>query len=185
MKVRTDFVSNSSSSSTIIVDHAKRTIKKLAADLARCCIDKKDQWHDPALFDHNRLVLEYCMSFYRLAYFGNVVVGSRRRELSAKKFVDEFGFDEESAKIEMERIIKDLQEFKKNPKKFSGWKYKQLQNREYIAKENLVVENEDISVPSPVVSQYEMEMIYRRHHYKNSDGTCADDNPEEKKLRVN
>ena len=75
MKVRTDFVSNSSSSSFICAVNGTYELPRLAKDIAKSCSNPKDKWHDPELKDFNRATVEHCLENYRLLFLGQLKIG--------------------------------------------------------------------------------------------------------------
>ena len=76
MKIRSDYVSNSSSSSFVLVLPKDAELKKFIKDIVRSCtrnpeydISKEDK---KELNDFNRINLEYCMRTYELLFLGEI-----------------------------------------------------------------------------------------------------------------
>lgn len=76
MKIRSDYVSNSSSSSFVLVLPKDAELKKFIKDIVRSCsrnpeydITKEDK---KELDDFNRINLEYCMRTYELLFLGEI-----------------------------------------------------------------------------------------------------------------
>lgn len=77
MKIRSDYVSNSSSSSFVLVLPKDADLKKFIKDIVRSCsrkpeydISKEDK---KELDDFNRINLEYCLRTYELLFLGEIV----------------------------------------------------------------------------------------------------------------
>lgn len=88
MKIRMDFVSNSSSSSYICAVNGTYVFKQLVKDIARRCINKKSEFHDPSLEEANRRTLEWCIDQFQLLFLGALTVGQQEFKYS-KKDVEE------------------------------------------------------------------------------------------------
>jgi len=69
MKKRHDYVSNSSSCSFVIAV-AQDRVKTLAKDIAKACVNKKDQFHDPNLKKRNERILDFCFESFVLGFIG-------------------------------------------------------------------------------------------------------------------
>ena len=76
MKIRSDYVSNSSSSSFVLVLPKDADLKKFIKDIVRSCsrkpeydISKEDK---KELDDFNRINLEYCLRTYELLFLGEI-----------------------------------------------------------------------------------------------------------------
>ena len=76
MKVRTDFVSNSSSSSFICAVNGTYDLPSLAKDIAKGCSNPKAKWHDPELKVFNAATVEHCLENYCLLFLGQLKIGT-------------------------------------------------------------------------------------------------------------
>ena len=89
MKVRTDFVSNSSSSSYIFsINFKEYDFDLFVENVCMQCdenesIGKKPK--DPKLYADNRAILEYCLRYCELLHLGDVVI-SRKREIHRRGY---------------------------------------------------------------------------------------------------
>lgn len=151
MKTRIDFVSNSSSCSFIIAVNSNYSIEALAKDIAKATVAKKDEWHDPKLEGENRSTLLFCMSTYHLAWFGGVILGRYVQTQNRQNYIELFG-DDECWNEDVEAI----EEVKSNPKKFSKYQREFYKNSTYDKKNEEIVNDEDICVYAPIMSDKEM-----------------------------
>ena len=96
MKIRSDFVSNSSSSSYVFSINFKHYDFDLFVENVCMQCDENarlgEKPADPRLYADNRALLEYCLRYYELLHLGDVVV-SRKREIYRR------GYDAEGKKI--------------------------------------------------------------------------------------
>lgn len=69
MKIRSDFVSNSSSCSFIIATTNER-LKTLPKDIAKACVNKKSKYHNPELKNINERILDFCFNSFVLGFIG-------------------------------------------------------------------------------------------------------------------
>lgn len=99
MKIRTDYVSNSSSSSFVVMLPKEYEFKKFVKDVARGTVAIKDEFFDKektkALKERNVRNMDYCLNTYELLFLGRLVSGCHRTTIRGKKNVDMFLKDEE------------------------------------------------------------------------------------------
>ena len=99
MKIRSDYVSNSSSSSFIVVLPKDYEMDKFITDVVHACSDEDDYTYstdeEKAVWKKrvdafNRRNLDYCMNTYKLLYLGSLIVGETEGVVEGKRECEEF-----------------------------------------------------------------------------------------------
>lgn len=104
MKIRTDYVSNSSSSSFVIVVPKEYEFKKFVKDVVRGTVAIKDEFFDEdrmnELKERNVRNLDYCLNTYELLFLGTFCYEYKRSTIKGGDEVSDF--------------VKSIEFFKKN-----------------------------------------------------------------------
>ena len=174
MKVRSDFVSNSSSSS-FIVTCKKQHLDDVAKDLANACVCKDDQYHDPNLAKLNQLNLEFCLKTFRLAFLGNLVLETKKETYSLDTFKKSFGDNDNAVKAwnRYKEDLNDLKNCKNTDENDSDWLRNSYGLDEYDASTDTAVHYEKVKASGIVVSRSIMEYRFIRYDFARKD--CDED----------
>lgn len=103
MKIRTDYVSNSSSSSFIVALPKSYEFKKFIKDVARGCVANPDRdgykkEDIDRIKDMNIRNLDYCLNTHELLFLGTFCYVYNRKTIEGKKNVSDFMKNEEYLK---------------------------------------------------------------------------------------
>lgn len=74
MKVRSDFVSNSSSSSFVVAVSKQLDVSTFADQLSECCVDANSEFHSECLQLKNKVTLDFCLNNYSLLFLGDLTL---------------------------------------------------------------------------------------------------------------
>lgn len=186
MKIRSDFVSNSSSSSYIVACKASERDKVLK-DIAKKCISPRSAWHDKNLKKKNLLALDFCTKTYQLLFLGSLLVKTTKEKYSLEYFKDAYRHtSNDAAAIEFGRYKKNVKDAKDelgSNKNVSTWLQRNYGRDEYAGNDSYW-HYEDITASSVIVSNYIMESHLMRYHFTDNDGNELQDDAKTKKARV-
>lgn len=112
MKIRTDYVSNSSSSSFVVVLPKEYDFKKFIKDVGRACVSKPD-WDGYTKDDIARIKeqnirnLDYCLNTHELLFLGTFCHDYARSTIKGKKKVADYLKNEEYLKEHCKDMFHD------------------------------------------------------------------------------
>ena len=92
MKIRSDYVSNSSSSSFVVVLSKDYSLDTFIAEAVKSCTDKQDYDYDKSWIEEldksNRINLEYCLNNYKLLFLGDIKLDDSKYDRIGKECCD-------------------------------------------------------------------------------------------------
>jgi len=130
MKIRSDFISNSSSCSFVVAVNGTYSIKDFAKDVAKNTVNNKSQYHDKDLKRRNQTILEFCLGTYELLFLGYWTLKTEEHTMTLEKSIEIHG--KEFGEYEFQLCLKDVERRKKlNEKSADG-------RMDYVDKDNVI-----------------------------------------------
>lgn len=161
MKARTDFVSNSSSSSFVLAVKPNYKLKDFCKDLAASTIKLTAKYHDKNLKESNFTKLLFCLSSYQLAWLGRLSIGKHRVVESKKKLLTIFdGEAKEYIEAEWESRVKVAKQAKSSHAKVDKWTLEKYKDAEVDEVHDEIRYTVDITVEAPAVLNSAMKDMF-------------------------
>lgn len=161
MKTRTDFVSNSSSSSFVFAVKPSYTLKDLCKDIAASTIKPENEQHDDSLEQSNFTKLMFCLSSYQLAWLGSLAIGRHRAVESKRELLDVFDWQtKEDIDTDWKHKVHSAKLAKTCPYKVDTWTLRMYKNAEVDDVHDEIAYDEDILVEAPAVLNSIMEDLF-------------------------
>ena len=168
MKIRSDFVSNSSSSSYIVACHSGY-VEKTFKDIAKSCEDKKSEWHNYGLAKRNFRILDFCVNTYQLLFLGSLFIETKKNKWTFKKFKNAYGFqDDEEAKTSWNDFKKSI--YKAHQPNCDKWIFQEYGKDSFDESKDEITHYDDIIAERIVVSNDVMCNTFERYHFKDING---------------
>lgn len=176
MKVRNDFVSNSSSCSFVIAVNKEYDVSDLAKDIAKACSNPKSEYHHKDLVKHNNRILDFCFHTYELAFLGSWKLRTEEKVFTKEEYVSQYVIDDlpEHEKIlcveSGENSWKDHLEQIEKVKKPNADKYlKKLYSRDFVDADGKLHMFNDVYASNCVLDTGKMKYELSRYGYDTDD----------------
>lgn len=192
MKIRSGFVSNSSSSS-FIVACAEGYLEKILKDIAKSCEDRKSQYHDYGLVKRNFRILDFCVNTYQLLFLGTLLVRTEVKKWTFDDFKKRYDTidcrDERMKKLMEDQAKHSWNDFKRHIDQAhkpgcEKWIEQHYGRDSYDELNDEITHFNDIMAERIVVSNSIMQSTFHRYHFTDADGNERPQSKEETDLRV-
>lgn len=170
MKVRSDYVSNSSSSSFVVACQ-ESILDAVIKDLSRACCSACKSY-SKELKARNSSKLSFCLSTFQLAFLGELLVETKKQEYSLAAFrkmwggCNDFRGDDFYEK-EWKRYKADLESIKLG-KHVDAWVKRDYELDTYDPATDTAVHYERVYAKGVIVSSGVMEYDLKRYHFNGS-----------------
>lgn len=172
MKVRCDFVSNSSSCSFVIACQSQY-LDAIAKDIAKSCVGKKSSSQNKELVARNRRILDFCLNTYQLAFLGSLVTKTEKIIYNLDYFIDLCDNNSTDGENMWNSYKEDFLKAKNDPDCYE-WLKRRYAHDEYDADKDEIVHYEDITAEGVVISNEMMQRYFERYHFNDNDKTLID-----------
>lgn len=165
MKVRLDFVSNSSSTSYLLACKMQY-LDAVLKDLSRACTNRYDPYHDKGLAKRNKNILDFCTRTFELAFLGGLVIETRDEVYDLEYFQKLYS---NNTYYSCDRALKEWNNYKDKvlgKVQLSPWD--SAKDDVYDSKTDTIIRHEKKQVRGVVVSHEVMESRFRRYHFGTS-----------------
>lgn len=176
MKVRSDFVSNSSSCSFIIALSKEYDVDTFCKDLAETCSNPKAEYHNKDIVKRNKRILDFCLNNYELAFLGTWKLRTDEIVKSKEDIIglyvdDNMTPDEKKMMLEEgERHWKyELECIEKAKDPNCNPYLKKMIEHNFLDQESKIHVFNDVFVGLNAVDSNTMEYEFNRYGYKNDD----------------
>ena len=160
MKIRSDFVSNSSSTSYVIACKMQY-LDAVLKDLSRACTNKHDSYHNKGLAKRNQGILDFCVKTFELVYLGDLVVDTKDEVYSLKYF--------KKLHCKKDFAVKEWESYKaKVTGKVALNPWDEIKDDEYDQETDTIVHHEKTYARDVVVARSVMESHFKRYQYDNT-----------------
>ena len=165
MKVRSDFVSNSSSSS-FVVACKKQYLDAIVKDLSKACSCKKSYGHNPKLAATNRRILDFCLNTYQLLFLGSLVIDTKKETYNLEYFnnICKKHSKSDSGLKFWNDYKKEMTKAKNDPNCYP-WIKKEYGRDIYDEDKDEAIHFTDVVASEIVVSNNVMEYRFNRYRY--------------------
>lgn len=106
MKVRSDFVSNSSSCSFVIAINPQYDTSSFVKDLANSCSNPNSQYHHKDIVERNQRILDFCLHTYELAFLGTWKLTTNEYVYTKNEYINRY-VDDKLSDNEKQPFIKE------------------------------------------------------------------------------
>ena len=168
MKIRTDFVSNSSSSSFICAIDKNYNTQRFAVDLAQNCVNPKSEFYNQNLENKNYQTLTWCFNEYELLFLGSLSIDKKEYTVTKESVLESYKNGTKYSHVDIKDAIKEAEEEWRRRINLITYENKNCHESSlvsiYDASTETITYFDDITVSNVAVEKYIMNSI--THHCK-------------------